>query len=149
MPKKPVFQVTGIDEMESILKTIAPANAAKLIDQTIGGTAREITKVLKQRSPGSAGGQLQKSIRVKKRRTQKGQPQYDIIFDSKKGGFFWRFFEHGTQGTGKNKGMTAQPFVEPLRLEYKSKIDEIIKQQFSKRLVSMIKRDAKRRAKNV
>ena len=140
---KKAIQVTGADEMESIFKSVAPEYAAKLIDQVISSTARIAANELKAATPSD---QLKKSIRVKKRRTEKGKPLYDIIFESKKGGFFWRFFEHGTQGSGKNTGLTPKPFVEPLRLNFAGRMDKIMGEQFTKKLASMIKKQAKKQA---
>lgn len=139
------IEISGINDVKKILEDIAPNRAANLITATMRGVATEIKKEIHGNTPKNTGN-LKKSLKVKKSRSDKFKPIFKVVFESGKSarydGFYWRFVEHG-QGFGNS----ATNFVRRSRLKIESNLDFYIRSQFSKKLESAIKREQKRRSK--
>ena len=141
------MSIEGTKDMERILETFAPNHSANLMRATVHGVASEIAKRAKKLAPKDTG-TLRKSIKAKRRRGKPGKTTSDVIADSgsnaKYNGFYWHFVEYGT-----STGRPEQPFMRPARDEVFSQLDEIIEQQFIKKLQSTVKRQMKKKAKRV
>lgn len=141
---QPAVEVLGTDELEKVLAEFAPKVANNLMRTTVHGVAGEITKEAKKRVPRRTGN-LKKSLKTKRRRGKPGQPVSDVVADSgkkaKHDGFYWYFVEHGTQ-----TGSPAQPFMQPARDLIFSDLKNIVKLQFTDKLVKAVNREKKKRA---
>ena len=141
------LEVIGIEDIQKLLGEIAPNKANNLINATVRGVATEINKQIKKNAPKDTGN-LKKSFKVKKRRSPKFKPVFDVIADSgssaKHSGFYWRFVEYGTGGKSPSP---EQPFVRPAKDLIFSKLDQILSEQFTKKLVSAINREKKKAVK--
>lgn len=139
------MEIVGLEDIRTILEDVAPKRATNLITNTMRGVATEIKKEIKGNTPRNTGN-LAKSLKVKKSRSDKFKPIFKVIFESgnsaKHDGFYWRFVEHG-QGFGGR----ATNFVRRSRLKVESNLDFYIRSQFAKKLESAIKREKKRRSK--
>lgn len=139
------MQISGIDDVKKILEEMAPKKALNLITATTRGIATEVKKEAKQTAKSSfdkRSGVLLKSINVKKRRSDKYKPTFNVTFESSKNnGFYWLFLEHGTKD-----GIRATHFMRKARLNVEVSLDMIITQQFTKKFESSIKRELKKQA---
>ena len=142
------MQISGIDDVKNILEEMAPKKALNLITATTRGIATEVKKEAKQTAKASfnkRSGNLLKSLSVKKRRSDKYKPTFNVTFESGKSkkhdGFYWHFLEHGTKD-----GIRATHFMRKARLNVEISLDLIITQQFTKKLESSIKRELKKQA---
>ena len=142
------MEITGIDDVKHILEELAPRQSINLLTATTRGVAVELKKEAKQTAKASfdkRSGTLLKSISVKKRRSDKTKPTFNVTFDSGKGkskdGFYWRFLEHGTKD-----GIRATHFMRKARLNIEISLDLIITQQFTKKFEASIRRELKKQA---
>lgn len=139
------MELKGLDEIVDLLEKIAPKKANNLMTATIRGVATEIKKEIKGNIRDNTGN-LKRSLKVKKSRSEKSKPRFKVIFESgksaKNDGFYWRFVEHD-QGWGNQNAN----FVRRSRLKIESNLGFYIRNQFSKKLKSAIKREQKKRAK--
>lgn len=134
-------KLIGLDDLEHILNDITPRNANNLMRATIGGIAGEARKEIKQRTPVGVTGNLKESIKVVRRRSTPANPIAQVIADRKKGGWIWRFIEHGTGGENPQP---ARPFVKPSVEKILSMLPAITIQQFGKKLEAALKKQRKK-----
>lgn len=135
----------GLENIEKIFEEIAPRHARNLSRAVNHGIASEIAKKVKQNIKNNGiekTGNLRKSIKSKRRKSDPDKPVSDVVAASgkqaKNDGFYWRFIEHGT------KHSSAKPFVAPAVQEIKSKLNEVYEEQFNKKLASAIRREQKK-----
>jgi HK97 gp10 family phage protein len=157
------FEITGADDVEKILKDIAPRHARNLMRATIHGVAGEIAKDAKRNAP-KRSGLLKKSIIAKRRKSPPDAPVSTVNVegkDPKNLPFYWRFIEYGTRGYKKGdrraggKGVAKkdmapkpeQPFIRPAAEKARANFQTVLTQQFGKKLEAALKREAKKRAK--
>ena len=138
MRKNNGFTVSGIDDVNKILGTIAPKHAKNLARASVHAVASEIAKEAKKRAPKDSG-VLKKSIKAQRRKSPAFQPRSDVIVKGGRGGaWYWRFIEFGTL----NKSET--PFFMPVYNEYKEKANRIFTEKFIDKLIKKLERERKR-----
>lgn len=139
----------GSKEIRNALKNVAPRMARNIMRSTIHGVAGEIAKEMKRGAPKApGGGTLTKAIKTKRRRPRGDRYTSDVIItrgrDARHNAFYWRFIEYGTAG---KTGHPASPFARPVVERKRTQLDEIMEQQFGKKLEAAMRRQAKRNAK--
>jgi HK97 gp10 family phage protein len=155
-------EVVGTKEIERILEDIAPRHARNLMRATVHGIAGEITKKAKAYAPKGNSGVLKKAIYTKRRKSPPEKPVSEVKIHQGSGAkydaFYWRFVEYGTGGgRGSHLPMLenddgtrypgARPFILPAKEQVRSKMEQITKTQFSKKLENAIKRELKKARK--
>jgi len=137
-------EVIGLEDMERTLKTLLPKHATNIMRATVHGIASEVAKDARKRAPKDTGA-LRKAIKPKRRRMEKGNPRSDVIVtqgrDAKHDAYYWRWVEHGTVD------QPERPFIRPAVDAARANLDEIITQQFGKKLEAAARREAKKQAK--
>lgn len=146
------IKTEGLADVAELFEQIGPKYAQNLAIAANYGAASEFSKEIKNRvAQFSNTGNLKRSIKTRKRKSPKNSPVAESYFAQGRGvkndGFYWRFIEHGTARNKQNAGSPARPFVEPARLEFQGKIKQIMEEQFSKKLIGLVKREQKKRAK--
>ena len=133
-----MMEVIGVKELEKILEEIAPRHARNLMRATVHAVAGKVKKEIKDRTPRDTGN-LKQSLTTKRRRSKPDQPISDVIFKSNKAdGFYWRFIEHGTTD------LPERPFVRPAKELIFSKMPQIMREEFGKKLERLLARQAKK-----
>lgn len=139
------FEIEGIDDALDILEDIGPKKAKNLLRATAAGMASEIAKDIKKNTPVDTG-ELKKSIKTKRRRSQKDHYISDVVVErgssAKYDGYYWRFVEYGTAG---NAGNPPAPFIRPAAEKYFNQIDKKMTQQFGKKYEALLRREARKK----
>lgn len=125
-------EISGIDDVDKLLKKIAPNEAVNLMRATVHGMATETAKKAKSEMP-SGRGIMKRATKVKRRRATFGVIASDIIVT--KAAFYWRFREYGQGPDGREDAMFLKA-SEWLR----SNKDNILIQQFGKKLEARLAR---------
>lgn len=131
-------EILGEQDIKKIFDEIAPKHARNLTRATVQGIAREVAKEAKKGAPVGRTGNLKKSIKAKRKKSNRDRP---ISVVHAKGAFYWRFVEYGTGGPVPQE---PNPFItrayEKVRANYKT----IFREQFGKKLESLLKREKKK-----
>ena len=145
------IEILGLENVNNILAELIPKEADKLSKAMVFGFAQHAAKLVKRRAPvGSRKnrGNLKKAIKAKRVRSDPGVPKSKVVITKgnfvKHDAFYWRFVEYETGG--KNP-QPSQPFVRPAILEFKSQMDGLLDQVFTKKLNNAVKRAKKKAAK--
>ena len=138
-----IMSVSGIDEIKDLLSNLSPRIADNLMTATIRGVAGEAVKQIKiNGGPVKRTGNLLKSLKIKKVRSDRTNPTFNVIFnsgsDSRYDGFYWRFVEHGT------KFSQGSDFVRNAKYKVISELDFHIATQFTKKFNARINRERRR-----
>lgn len=138
------ISIVGLDEIKDVLDRIAPKHARNLMRATVHGIAGEIAKEAKKRAPKDTGN-LRNSIKTRRRKSSPDAPVSEVYVttgkNKKNDGFYWRFIESGTVNR------SAAPFVGPAKQAVLSNLDQILRQQFAKKLEAAIRREKKKASK--
>lgn len=141
------FEISGVDSVQKILEEILPRHANNLMRSAIHGVASTIAKDAKQNAPHDTG-TLRKAIKAKRKKSRPETPTSVVMVehggDAKHDAFYWRFVEYGTSG---KTAQGERPFIRPARDSAYSRFNEVLTQQFGKKLEAMAIRAAKKRAK--
>lgn len=132
------LKVDGIEEINAMLKTVAPRQAKNIMRATINGVAGEIRDDARRFYPDGyyATGRAIKATKSKRRRGAVGQIRSDVIVE--KSAFYWRFLEYG-QGPDHAEWAMFAKAVEKMRGE----LGNILRRQFGKKWEAAMKRAAK------
>lgn len=145
MPQK--VEVIGLEEIKKVLTELAPKHARNLSKSFVHGLASETSKEAKKRVPTKTG-TLKKAIKAKRRRSTPDKPISDVIVEqgnsAKNDGFYWFFVEYGTGGPVPQP---EQPFLRPAKDLVQAEMPKRAKEQFTKKLAALIKREQKKAAK--
>lgn len=139
-------EVFGIKEMNKVLEELAPKHARALSRNTIRGLAARVVKEAKKRVV-TKSGKLKKGIKAKNRRSTPDKPISDVVVNggkTKGDPFYWRFVEYGTGGPVPQP---EQPFLRPAKDLVTANMSKILKEEFTKKLASAIKREQKKARK--
>lgn len=136
------LEVVGDKEVMAILDSIAPKEARNLARSTIHGIASRITKGAKQRVSVDKG-TLRKGIYTKRDKSPPDRPVSTVRF--KPHAFYWRFVEYGTE---KGNNLQAKPFLRPAKQEVMGNLNQILREEFQKKLTARINRVLKQQAAN-
>jgi HK97 gp10 family phage protein len=120
------LHIEGMEDLMATLKTVLPREARNITRRTVVKIAAEVRNDIRQNAPKDTG-ELKKSIKSKRDR---GKPDFasasvNVIPKEQSPAFYWRFLEYGT------KNMPAQPFILPVVEQWKGKINEVYRQEFS------------------
>jgi HK97 gp10 family phage protein len=141
------ISVDGLDELRATLEQLAPREANNLMRATVHGVAQQVARQASDRVPVESG-TLKKAIKAKRGRPRTPEkPFSDVIIEhgksAKNDAFYWRFVEYGTR-TGIPEHGFMRKAVESIRQE----IPSIMREQFGKKYEALLKRKAKKAAKN-
>lgn len=141
------FDIKGLEEVDNILKQVAPNKAKNLMRTTVHGYVSKITKRAKEIVSKDTG-TLKKSIKTKREKSSPFKPRSSVFIttgkSAKNDGWYWRFIEYGTRG---KTGRAAVPFIRPAVQQMEAKKISIMKEEFGKKLESAIKRELKKARK--
>jgi len=133
--------IEGLDDVSNILDRIAPRAAKNLIRATVHAYAGRVAKKIKQKAPVRKG-ILKKAIKTKRRRGRQGMVQSDVIIthgaNARNDAFYWRFIEYGTLD------QSEKPFIRPAIQEVNLNRNNILIQEFGKKLERQITSRARR-----
>jgi HK97 gp10 family phage protein len=141
------IRIDGLDEFKATLDGLAQNEANNLMRVTVYAVAQQVAKRAAAGVPVDTG-TLRQAIKAKRGRSrQKDKPYADVIIesgkDAKHDAFYWRFVEYGTK-TGIREHGFVRKAVEAVRPE----IPAIVREQFGKKYEALLKRKAKKAAKN-
>lgn len=140
------FKITGVEETQLLLKSIAPKHAANLNRNVNLALAAQIGRKIRKLAPEDEG-DIKKSVKWRRKKSPADKP-VSIVYASKiKKGytpFWWRFQEHGRGGENPQPGKN---FVSRSTEIIMSNIDSIYKKQFKKKLSEMVEREKKKLSK--
>lgn len=136
------LRIEGLDELQDTLANLAPKEAYNLMRATVYGVAQQVAKKAAERVPVDTG-TLKQSITAKRGRSRtKDKPYADVVIQGKDA-YYWRFVEYGTKTGIKEHGFVRKA-IESMRGE----VDGIMRDQFGKKYEALLKRKAKKAAKN-
>lgn len=142
MPKNGI-SVIGLDEVQEVLRAIAPRQARNLMRATIHGIAAEIAKDARSLAPVDTGA-LKKAIKARRVKSHPDRPVSEVYVQTGKGktpdAYYWRFVEYGTGGDNPRQ---EHPFIRPARDKARANMPDVISRQFGKKLESALKRASK------
>lgn len=140
------FEIEGVDEVKKLLDEIAPRHARNLMRATVQGIASSIAKDARKAAPRDTG-TLRKAIKAKRKKSHPDNPISEVIVEHgtsvKNDAFYWRFVEYGTEGP---TGQGERPFIRPAADTARAAMPMVLTTEFSKKLESLLKREAKKRA---
>jgi HK97 gp10 family phage protein len=136
--------VSGIDDVNRILTSIAPRDGINLMRATVQDIAQQIAKTAKQKAPDdptTGSPDLKSSIKAKRRRGSRERVQSDVLVErfGKGDAFYWRFLEFG-QGPD---GVEHAFFLKALQ-EMRPEMERIYLEAFAKKLIARMARERKR-----
>jgi len=134
-------EVVGDKEVMDILKSIAPRESRNLARATIHGVASRITKLAKQRVAVD-NGDLRKAIYTKRDKSPPDRPVSSVRFRDH--AFYWRFVEYGTN---KGNNLDARPFLRSAKHQVLSNLNQILREEFQKKLTKRINKVLKQQGK--
>ncbi|MEL7513669.1 MAG: HK97-gp10 family putative phage morphogenesis protein [Pseudomonadota bacterium] len=136
------IDVRGTEEIDKLLKEIAPNHALNIARSTVHGVAGSVRDVVRKKAP-KATGVLAKSVKVKRRRVRNGYAASDVVAERGTGarndGYYWRFVEYGTSK------LSARPFILPSVREIEGDLPQVLRAQFVKKFEAAIRRAKKRK----
>jgi len=134
-------EVVGLEEMKDVFDELLPKHAANLSRALVHSLAGQVAEGAKQLAPSDTG-TLKGSIKAKRRRSKPESPVSDVVIDkSKNKAWYWFFIEYGTGG--KNP-FPERPFLRPALDVVQADMKNIIKEQFTKKLKAMVRREQKK-----
>lgn len=146
------ISIDGLEDLKNTLENIAPRDARNLMRATVYGMAQQVAKQSAAGVPGNLA-TLRKAIRAKRGRAKsQDKPFADVNVEhgkqAKNDAFYWRFFEYGTKPSGNHPGLPESRFIGKAIAKLRSDIPSIMREQFAKKYAAMLKKQAKKAAKN-
>jgi hypothetical protein len=135
------FKIEGVEDVQKLLKKIAPREASNLARATTHGLASEGVKLARQKmQPFKRTGNLIKATKSKRRRTRRGFFISDVVVtrgkNSKYDGYYWHFWENGT----KDGKTPAIKMFARTQQEMLANMNQRLTNQFVKKLVKKLKK---------
>jgi len=132
------FSIVGVEDVDRILNEVTPRHARNLHRSTVHAIAGEIAKRAKKNAtPHKQSGTLKRAIKTKRRRGRPDKPQSDVVVN--RDAFYWRYLEYGTQDAGEH------PFFRPAAMDVQSNLQQIMVQQFGKKLEAALRRERRKK----
>ena len=132
------IKVEGIDDIGNTLEKIAPRHAQNIMRATVHGVAAGITKDARKLAP-TDGPPLTLRPAIKTHREKVRFGHIESTVRVKSSAYFWRFLEYGQGPDG-----VEHAFFLKAVLKTAASLDNILVEQFGKKLISAIKRADKR-----
>ena len=136
-----VVEVTGIADINRILKDLAPREAKNIMTATVYDITKTAAAEASDRTPDDPTtgiGDLKSSIKPKRERGSRSRIEATVRVTNIKRNYFWRFHEYG-QGPGKVEYAMFLKTIEAMRPD----IDRIYAEAFVKKLVARLARARK------
>jgi hypothetical protein len=136
-----VVEVTGIADINRILKELAPREAINLMKTTVYDITKTVAAEASDRSPddpNTGAGDLKSSIKAKRERGSRSTIDATVRVTNIDRNYFWRFLEYG-QGPDKVEHAMFLKTLESIRPD----IDRVYAEVFVKKLVARLARARK------
>lgn len=144
------YGIEGLPEIQDILERAGPRHSYNLMRATVQSVAGVIAKDAKSRAPIDSG-ELKKSIKAKRLKSPRLNPQSGVYVEHGQGAkfdaFYWKFIEFGTNGVDGVGRIPEKPFIRPAAADARSNYPEMIREQFGKKLEAALRREARRNAR--
>lgn len=123
---KPTVTITGIEQVNAILGTIAPNEAKNLLRATTYDMAKQIADVARVYTPDdprTGAGDLKSSIKAQRGRGNRNRVEASVMVTNTKRNYFWRFLEYGDGPDGIEHAMfgkaleSIRPIILPMYLK--------------------------------
>lgn len=140
------FTITGTDDVVRVLESIDKKHARNLLRATVQGVAAHVGKLSKVNSRQYKDtGTLLRSIKWKRKKSPPEKPVSVVCVE--KAAFYWRFVEHGTNGspTRNIPALPERPIFRKAEQDIRPRLPQIYAEEFSRKLESKIKRELKKR----
>lgn len=141
------IQITGVEDVQTILDDLIPRHARNIMRATIHGIAQTISKDAKLNAPVDTGN-LKRAIKAKRKRSHPDNPISEVIVttgkNQKNDAFYWRFVEYGTAGENPQ---SERPFIRPASDKARVNFKKTLAEEFGKKLEAAAIRESKKRAK--
>ena len=137
-----VADVTGIADINRILRELAPREAKNIMTATVYDITKTVAADAADRTPddpSTGGADLKSSIKAKRERGTRGTIEATVRVTNINRNYFWRFLEYG-QGPDKVEHAMFLKSLEGLRPD----IDRIYAEAFVKKLVARLARARKK-----
>ena len=146
-----ISEILGDKEIADILGNILPKEADNLLRSTVDGIAGEIKKRASANARGKSFQTISKALKNKRKKSPPGKPVSQVFVEhgksAKHDAWYWHFFEFGTANRVIKRGKFAgravgkireQPFIRPAFQSVIGKLDQVIREQFQKKLTKRI-----------
>ena len=130
--------IRGIEDVNRILREIAPNEAKNLMRATTADMAKQLAKDAKAMAPKDQG-DVAKGIKSKRARGTKTTVRAEVVANANKTSFYWRFLEYG-QGPD---GVEHAFFLRAMQ-KMKPELSTIYLETFVRKLEARLARLAKR-----
>ena len=134
--------IRGIEDINAILRDLAPNEAKNLLRATtydMAKTAAEIAKPLTPDDPKTGGTDLKSSIKPKREKGSRFKVEASVTVTNIRRNYFWRFLEYG-DGPDKVEHAMFLKTLERMRPD----ISRIYMEAFAKKLIARLVRARKR-----
>lgn len=130
------IKVIGIEDIAKTLTELAPKQAQSIMRNTVQGVAQQMAKDARKDMPVESGA-LRKATRAKRERALPGKVSSTVRVNQK--AFYWRFLEYGQGPDGVEYAFFLKRVV-----DFRSKMDAVLTEQFGKKLEAALTRARKR-----
>ena len=89
------IRITGIADVNRVLREIAPREAINLMRATTADLAKGIAQDAKATAPADRRGRIAKGIKHKRARGDKDTVKAEVVANADGKSLFWRFLEYG------------------------------------------------------
>lgn len=144
---RPSISIDGFDELQDILKNVAPREARNLLRNATQATAGKVRDEMRKRvrTQSYDEGTLRKAIVSRRERVQGDEVASTVRITHGKGAmndaWYWHFVNSGTVN------MVARPFIEPSVESIRPQLPAIFREEFGKKYEALLRRKAKRAGK--
>ncbi len=145
------YGIEGLPEIQQILEDAGPRHSYNLMRATVQSVASKIAKDAKTRAPKGDSGDLKKSIKAKRIKSPRLNPQSGVYVEHGQGAryhaFYWKFVEYGTSGRNGVGANPEQPFLRPAAADARANYPDMIREEFGKKLEAALQRESRRNAR--
>lgn len=127
-------QITGIADVNKILREIGPREAKNLMRATVQDVARQVAKTAKSHTP-KREGELRKGIKPKRERGDKETVRSTVRARP----YYWRFLEYGDGPDRVEHAMFGKALQ-----EMRPDMDRVYLESFARKLEARLARERKK-----
>lgn len=132
------IRITGIADVNRVLREIAPNEAKNIMRATTADIAKAIAADAKKGAPSDDQDRVAKGIKHKRARGTRDVVKAEVVANANGTSFFWRFLEYG-QGPD---GVEHAYFLKAL-MKSQAEMDALYLRIFTSKLVNRIARKSK------